>query len=165
MFTQAFSSPNAPKPIGPYSQAVKLGDFVYLSGQIPVDPSTSQLVGTSIEEQTQQVIKNIEAVLVEMNLELRHVLKTTVFMTNLEEIDGMNTIYEASFTQPFPARSTVQVAALPMGAKVEIECIVIDTLAYEKQMAHQHQGGCGGGCCGGENESSDCGGCDGGCGN
>ncbi len=162
MFTQAFSSPNAPKALGPYSQAVKLGDFVYLSGQIPLDPTTSEVVGETIQEQTQQVLKNIEAVLSEMNLELRHVLKTTVYMSNLEEFNEMNEIYATYFKEPYPARSTVQVAALPKGVKIEIECIVIDTLAYEKQMA-QAQGGCSGGCCGGDENSSDCeGGCCGG---
>ncbi|MFV0479764.1 MAG: RidA family protein [Anaerorhabdus sp.] len=157
MFTQAYSSPNAPKALGPYSQAVKLGDFVYLSGQVPLSPETGEIVGTTIQEQTQQVLKNIEAVLMELNLELRHVLKTTVFMSDLKEFDGMNEIYGTYFQQPYPARSTVQVAALPKGAKIEIECIVIDTLAYEKQMAHSHEG-CDGGCCGGEEE-----GCSGGC--
>ncbi len=163
MFTQSFTSPNAPKALGPYSQAVKLGDFVYLSGQIPVSVETGEVVGDTIQEQTQQVLRNIEAVLSEMNLELRHVLKTTVFMSNLEEFDGMNEVYGSYFSQPYPARSTVQVAALPKGVKVEIECIVIDTLAYEQQMT-QAQGGCSGGCCGGEEKSADCegGGCCGG---
>ncbi len=158
MFTQSFSSPNAPKALGPYSQAVKLGDFVYLSGQIPLNPETGEVVGTTIQEQTAQVLKNIEAVLAEMNLECRHILKTTVFMTDLAEFDEMNKIYASCFSEPYPARSTVQVAALPKGVKVEIECIVIDTLVYEQQMAAQQEGcnGCGGGC---GNDSSDSGCC------
>ncbi|MEG0176303.1 RidA family protein [Anaerorhabdus sp.] len=146
MFTQAISSPNAPKALGPYSQAIKLGDFVYLSGQIPMDPTTGEIVEGGIQEQTQQVLRNIEAVLAEMNLETRHVVKTTVFMTDLSEFEAMNQIYALYFAEPFPARSTIQVAGLPKGAKIEIECTVIDTLVYEKQMA---QGGCGGNCGGG----------------
>lgn len=157
MFTQAISSPNAPKALGPYSQAIKLGDFVYLSGQIPMDPSTGEIVPGGIQEQTQQVLKNIEAVLAEMDLEIRHVVKTTVFMTDLSEFDAMNQIYAVYFNEPFPARSTVQVAALPKGAKIEIECTVIDTLVYEKQMSH---GGCNGSCGGEGCHGEDCG-CDG----
>lgn len=160
MFTQAISSPNAPKALGPYSQAVKLGDFVYLSGQIPLDPTTGLVVEGGIQEQTQQVLKNIEAVLSEMNLETRHVVKTTVFMTDLSEFEEMNKIYAVYFNEPFPARSTIQVVALPKGVKIEIECIVIDTLVYEKQMTQGCQGGCHG-------ESCDCSddecGCEDGC--
>ncbi|MEA4875038.1 RidA family protein [Anaerorhabdus sp.] len=162
MFTQAISSPNAPKALGPYSQAIKLGDFVYLSGQIPMDPSTGAIVEGGIQEQTQQVLKNIEAVLSEMNLETRHVVKTTVFMTDLSEFDDMNKIYGAYFNEPFPARSTIQVVALPKGAKIEIECTVIDTLAYERQMNQGCGGGCSGGCSDGDcgcdcEEGHDCG--------
>lgn len=156
MLIQEITSANAPKAIGPYSPAVKLGDFVYMSGQIPVDPSTNELVEGGIVEQTHQVLRNMEALLSEMNLEMRHVVKTTVFMTDLSEFAAMNEIYATYFTNPFPARSTVQVGALPKGAKVEIECLVIDTLVYERQM----QGGCNGGCGGGCSEE---GGCSGGC--
>lgn len=156
MFTQSITSPNAPKALGPYSQAVKLGDFVYLSGQIPLDATTGELVAGGIQEQTQQVLRNIEAVLSEMNLETRHVVKTTVFMTNLADFDLMNQIYGTYFNQPYPARSTIQVAALPKGAQIEIECIVIDTLAYERQMSEGCGGGCSGGCSGGCDDS-DCG--------
>lgn len=152
MFIQPVNSPNAPKAIGPYSPAVKLGDFVYLSGQVPLDPFTGELVEGGIKEQTEQVMKNIEAVLSEMNLETRHIVKTTIFMTDLAEFAEMNEVYAKYLSQPYPARSTVQVVALPKGAKVEIECLVIDTLAYEMQT-----GGCGG--CSGDCEDTECCGC------
>lgn len=151
MFSRAITSPNAPKAIGPYSAEIKLGDFVYLSGQLPLDPLTGKIVEGDIQVQTAQVIRNIKALLAELGLELRHVVKTTVFMTDLNEFTKMNEIYGEAFDEPYPARSCVQVAALPMGAKVEIECQVIDTLVYERQM----QGGCqgchgGGECCEGD---------------
>jgi len=156
MFTKSITSPNAPKAIGPYSPAVKLGDFVYMSGQIAIDPATSELINGEIQEQTYQVLKNIEALLTEMNLDMRHIVKTTVYMTDLSDFDAMNEIYETYFVQPYPARTTVQVCALPKGAKIEIECLVIDTLAYEQQLAAQ-EGGCGCGDCG--EDACDCGEC------
>ncbi len=160
MFNQPIKSNNAPAAIGPYSAGIKLGDFVYMSGQLPIDVNTGELVSGGIKEQTAQVIRNLEALLAECNLELRHVVKTTVFMSDLAEFTDMNEIYATYFNEPFPARSTVQVAALPKGAKVEIECLVIDTLAYEQQM-QQHS--CGGDCSCGENGCSDDETCGGGC--
>lgn len=170
MFTKSFASPNAPKAIGPYSPAVKLGDFVYLSGQLPLD-TDGNLVSGDIQEQAYQVLKNMEATLAEMNLEMRHIVKTTVFLTDLNDFAALNEIYATYFSHPYPARSAVQVAALPKGAKVEIEAIVIDTLVYEQQAMHQHshegcgcgEEGCGEGCncgdegCDCEGESCDCG--------
>ncbi len=156
MFSQAISSSNAPQAIGPYSAGIKLGDFVYLSGQLPMDPISGEIVNGEIQEQTAQVLKNIEALLKEMNLEMRHIVKTTVFMSDLSEFNAMNEVYASFFTQPYPARSTVQVAALPKGAKIEIECLVIDTLVYERQMQGGCQG-CGSGhgeCCEGDCQDS-----------
>lgn len=166
MFTKSFSSPNVYKAIGPYSPAVKLGDFVYVSGQLPLDVE-GKLVEGDIQEQAYQVLKNMEAVLAEMNLEMRHIVKTTVFLTDLNDFNALNEIYATYFSDPYPARSTIQVAALPKGAKIEIEAIVIDTLVYEQQMAHQHGESCGcgdecgcdgeEGCsCGDGKESCDC---------
>jgi 2-iminobutanoate/2-iminopropanoate deaminase len=166
MFTKSFSSPNVYKAIGPYSPAVKLGDFVYVSGQLPLDVE-GKLVEGDIQEQAYQVLKNMEAVLAEMNLEMRHIVKTTVFLTDLSDFNALNEIYATYFSDPYPARSTIQVAALPKGAKIEIEAIVIDTLVYEQQMAHQHgeSCGCGDDCgcegeegcsCGEGKESCDC---------
>lgn len=152
IFVKSYAPENAPKALGPYSPAVKLGDFVYLSGQIPLNPETNEVVGDSIEEQTHQVMKNIQAVLNSMGLDFRHVVKTTIFCTDLNDFAKLNEVYGSYFEQPYPARSCVQVAALPKGVKLEIECIVIDTLVYEQQIAAS-QGGCGG----------SCGGCDGCC--
>lgn len=132
------TSTSAPQAIGPYSQAVKLGDFVYLSGVLPLDPSTNKLVEGGIMEQTYQVFTNIEAILSTMNLELRHILKTTVYLADLNDFEGMNQIYATIMSAPYPARTTLQVAALPKHAKIEIECVVIDTLEYEKQIKEHH---------------------------
>ena len=96
-----------------------------------------------IQAQTHQSLLNVEAILNEMGLATRHITKTTVFMTDLSEFDKMNEIYATFFSEPYPARSCVQVAALPKGAKIEIEALVIDTLAYEQQMQQGCQGGCG----------------------
>lgn len=163
MFTKSISSENAPKAIGPYSPAVKLGDFIYLSGQLPVDSKTGQIVAGDIQEQTYQVLKNMESILAEMNLEMRHIVKTTVFMADLSQFSLMNEIYASYFADPYPARSTIEVKALPMGAMIEIEAIVIDTLLYEQQVreAEGDQGqGCGCGGCDSESEDMVCeGGC------
>jgi len=158
---QGIHSQHAPKAIGPYSPAVKLGDFVYLSGQLPIDPLTGELVKGDMYEQTYQVLRNMEAVLQEMGLEFRHIVKTTVFITDLSQFTKFNEIYATVFAEPYPARSTVQVAALPMGAMIEVEALVIDTLAYEAQMHHHHHDheGCG---CGGHHHDEDEEGC--GCG-
>ncbi len=146
MFTIKLSSDNAPKAIGPYSPGIQLSDFVYLSGMLPVNPKTSQLVADDIKDQTKQVLDNIKALLAETGLDTRHIVKTTVFMDNLKEFEAMNEVYATYFSEPYPARSCVQVAALPKGAKIEIECMVIDTLQYEKQS--EDSSCCG--CCDGE---------------
>lgn len=153
IFMKAIKSENAPKALGPYSPATKLGDFVYLSGQIPLDPQSGAVVGESIEEQTHQVMKNIGAVLAEMGLDYKHIMKATIYVADLNDFDKLNEVYGSYLEEPYPARSCVQVARLPKDVKVEIECFAIDTLVYEQQMAAQQEGGCSG--CGG--------GCDGGC--
>ncbi|MBR2702048.1 MAG: RidA family protein [Erysipelotrichaceae bacterium] len=144
MFTKAIKPANGPKAIGPYSPAVKLGDFVYLSGQIPVDPVTNDLVQGDIRKQTHQVMQNIITILDEMGLETRHVVKTTVFLTDMGNFAAMNEVYAQYFDDPYPARSCVQVGALPKGAEVEIECLVIDTLRYEQQSCSGNCSGCQG---------------------
>ena len=121
------STPDAPKAIGPYSQAVRTGQLVFLSGQIPLDPKTGEMVGGSdIEAQTRQVMSNLGAVLAAAGARFEHVVKTTIFLTDLNDFTRVNQIYGASFegVSP-PARATVQVAALPRGAKVEIEAIAV----------------------------------------
>ena len=132
MFTKCIRAANGPKDVGPYSPAIKLSDFVYLSGQLPIDPLTNQLVTGDISQQTHQVMQNIIAILEEMGLETRHIVKTTVFLADMNDFAAMNEVYASYFEQPYPARSCVQVAALPKGAAVEIECLVIDTLKYEQ---------------------------------
>lgn len=148
VFLKAIKPEQAPKAIGPYSPAIKLGDFVYLSGQIPLDPQTGEVVGDTIEEQTHRVMKNMKAVLADMGLDFRHIVKTTIFMKDLKDFDAFNDVYGSYLEEPYPARSCVQVCALPKDVMVEIECIVIDTLVYEQQMDAQEKGcsGCGGGC-------------------
>lgn len=114
----------APAAIGPYSQALDLGNMVYLSGQIPVNPETGEMAET-IEEQTKQSMKNVEAILKEAGLTLSNVVKTTIFLSDLADFGAMNAVYESFLAKPYPARSCVQVAAIPKGAKVEIECIAV----------------------------------------
>ena len=152
MFKEAIYPANAAKALGPYSPAVKLGDFVYLSGQLGLDPKSGELIGQDIESQTIQVLRNIEAILATMYLESRHIVKTTVYLSDMADFAKMNEIYASFFEEPYPARSTVQVAALPKNAKVEIECLVIDTLAYEyaQGCSQDCEAGCGCSGCSGE---------------
>ena len=118
------SSDQAPKAIGPYSQAVDTGDLVFLSGQIPLDPATGQIVGPGdIQAQTERVIQNMKGVLRAAGLDLANVVRTTVFMIDLAEFSRMNEIYGRHFAAEPPARSTVQVSALPRGVRVEIDAI------------------------------------------
>ncbi|MFM2422089.1 MAG: hypothetical protein RL291_619 [Pseudomonadota bacterium] len=124
MQKKAISSPIA-KAIGPYSLGIDTGQTVYLSGQIPLDGATGKLVEGGIEAQTEQVFKNIKALLDAAGLTYKNVVKATVFMTDLSEFAAMNGIYAKHVPEPYPARSTIQVAALPMGARVEIEMICV----------------------------------------
>jgi 2-iminobutanoate/2-iminopropanoate deaminase len=117
------SSPDAPPAVGPYSQGVRVGDFVFLAGQIPLVRDTGKFVEGGIEAQTEQVIANIKALLGAQNLTLAHVVKATVFLFNMDDFAAMNGVYAKHFTQNPPARSTVQVARLPKEALVEIEVI------------------------------------------
>lgn len=114
---------NAPAAIGPYSQGVNVGDLVFLSGQIPLDPQTGVIVSGGIKEQTERAFLNIEAILAEAGLDVSNIVKTTVFLADINDFAAMNEVYAQHFTGEFPARSAVQVAALPKGALVEIECI------------------------------------------
>ena len=123
MKKQIVATESAPKAVGPYSQAVRAGDFLFSAGQIPLDPVTGNLVAGGIQEQTERVLENIKAVLTSQGIGLAQVGKTTVFMTNLADFTAMNEVYAKFFPVDPPARSTVQVAALPKGAQVEIEVI------------------------------------------
>lgn len=113
----------APKAIGPYSQAIDLGDLVFVSGQIPLDPKTMEVVGDSIEDQTTQVMKNLEAILAEANLTFTNVVKFTIYLTDLADFDTINQTYAQFLTEPYPARATIEVSKLPKNVKVEIDLI------------------------------------------
>lgn len=119
------STIEAPTALGPYSQAIGAGAFVFCSGQIPLEPETGTLIEGDITAQTKRVLQNIAAVLRAHGLEMEHVVKTTVFMTDLREFAEMNAAYAGYFPIDPPARSTIQVAALPKGANVEIEAIAL----------------------------------------
>ena len=122
---EIISTENAPGAIGPYSQAVKTGNMVFVSGQIPIDPATGQFVSEDVAEQTEQVFKNLRAVLEAAGSGLDKVIKTTVFLADMNDFAAMNEIYGKFFTSDHPARATVQAARLPRDARVEIECIAI----------------------------------------
>jgi 2-iminobutanoate/2-iminopropanoate deaminase len=117
----------APAPFAgaPYSQAMISGDLVFASGQVPLDPATGTLVEGGIAEQTEQVLRNLQAVLEEAGSGLDRALKMTVFLTDLGTFGGMNEVYARHLVAPFPARSTIEVSALPAGASIEIECIAV----------------------------------------
>jgi 2-iminobutanoate/2-iminopropanoate deaminase len=123
---QAIATKTAPAAIGPYSQAVRASGFVFLSGQIPLDPGTGTIIEGGIVEQTERVLENLGAVLKAAGLTFDHVAKTTIFLTDLGDFQVVNEIYGKRFSKsPQPARSTVQVSALPRGAKVEIDAIAV----------------------------------------
>ncbi len=117
------TSPLAPPAVGPYSQGIRAGSFVFLAGQIPLVRNTGKLAEGGIKEQTEQVINNIKVLLASQRLDLSDVVKATVFLADMEEFGEMNEIYSKYFVLPAPARSTVQVARLPLDARVEIEVI------------------------------------------
>lgn len=120
---QTITAEHAPAAIGPYSHAVAIGDLLFTSGQIPLVPETGKLIEGSIEVQTEQVLKNLEAVLAANGMTFANVVKTTVFLADLADFSAVNGVYAARFPQDPPARSCVQVAGLPAGARVEIELI------------------------------------------
>lgn len=113
----------APAAIGPYSQAVQTGNLLFCSGQIPLDPATGELVGGDVAAQTEQVMKNIAGLLGAAGLTTANIVKTTVFLTTMDDFSAMNEVYGKHLSAPQPARSTVAVVGLPRGVKVEIECI------------------------------------------
>lgn len=117
------STPSAPKAIGPYSQGAIANGFVFLSGQIPLHPETGELIASDIQTETERVLDNISAVLEAAGSGFHRIVKTTIFLTNLSDFQAVNEVYAKRFTSAPPARSTIQVAALPRGARVEIEVI------------------------------------------
>ncbi|HEY1868892.1 MAG TPA: RidA family protein [Candidatus Cybelea sp.] len=116
-------TPHAPHPIGPYSQAVQCGTELYCSGQIPLDPTTGKLVDGDVASQTERAIENLGAVLCAAGYEYVDVVKTTIFLVDMKDFAAVNAVYEKYFGMSKPARSTVAVAALPLGARIEIDCI------------------------------------------
>ena len=117
---------SAPNPVGPYSQAIRAGGFIFAAGQIPLNPSTKELVRGSVEEQTRQVLENLSNVLSAAGSSMEKVVKTTVFLSDLRDFEAMNAVYATFFGDPAPARSTVQAAALPKGVDVEIDVIALE---------------------------------------
>jgi 2-iminobutanoate/2-iminopropanoate deaminase len=120
---QAVSTPTAPKAIGPYSQAIRSGPLLFVSGQVPIDPATGDLVGGDIAAQTHRVFQNIGEILKAAGASFDHVVRTTVFLADMNDFAKVNEIYGGYFSAPFPARATVQVARLPKDARVEIDVI------------------------------------------
>jgi 2-iminobutanoate/2-iminopropanoate deaminase len=118
--TTIINTPNAPAPIGPYSQAVEAGNLIFVSGQIPMDPLTGQLVMDDIKTETKQVMENIKAILLEAGVDFGNIVKTSIFLTDMQNFAQVNEVYGTYFTGNFPARETVQVAGLPKGVNVEI---------------------------------------------
>lgn len=120
---KAISTAAAPAAIGPYSQAIEIGNLVFCSGQLPIDPATGAFPEGGIEAQTRQSLKNAAAILEAAGTDMHHVIKTTVFLASMDDFAAMNGVYAEAFTEPFPARSAVAVKTLPKGALVEIECV------------------------------------------
>jgi 2-iminobutanoate/2-iminopropanoate deaminase len=125
MMKKIISTSEAPAALGPYSQAVRVGSTIYCAGQIPLDPKTGQIVTGGIEVQTRRVMDNVTAILKAEGLTCENIVKTTIFLADLGDFQTVNEVYGSYFNQAPPARSTVQVAALPKGARVEIEAIAI----------------------------------------
>jgi 2-iminobutanoate/2-iminopropanoate deaminase len=120
---QIIKPKNSPTAVGPYNHAVRVGDLLFCAGQIPIDPKDGNLISGDIKAQTDRVLQNVKVILDDQKLTFANVVKSTVFMTNLADFAGMNEIYAKYFTENFPARSSIQVAALPKGANVEIEVV------------------------------------------
>ena len=124
MKREAIQTDNAPKALGPYSQAVRHGGMLFVSGQLGLDPINNQLVGDDIESQINQVLANVEAICVEAGTSIQHALKLTLYLQDLSDFAAVNQALEANLTAPYPARATTQVAGLPLGALIEIDAIV-----------------------------------------
>ncbi len=125
MEREIISTEKAPKAVGPYSQAVRAGDLIFASGQVAIDPSTGKLIEGGVAEQTRQALKNLSAVLEAAGSSLAQVVKTTVFLTDMDDFAAMNSVYSEFFPTDPPARSTVEVARLALGALVEIEAVAL----------------------------------------
>lgn len=122
---KAINIEKAPKAIGPYSQAIEAGGMIFASGQLPIDPATGEFAEGGIKEQTRQSLTNAKHILEEAGTDLAHVVKTTVFLSDMDNFAAMNEVYAEFFSMPFPARSAVAVKTLPKNALVEVECIAV----------------------------------------
>ena len=125
MAKEAISTANAPAAIGPYSQAIKAGGTIYVSGQLPIDPATGEFAGDDIRSQTRRSLTNVKNILAEAGTDMGAVVKTTVLLADIADFAAMNEVYAEFFEAPFPARAAFQVAALPKAAKVEIEVVAV----------------------------------------
>lgn len=119
----AISSPDLPKPVGPYSPAVRAGQFLFISGQIPIDPATGRMAAGDIADQTRQALRNLATLLAAAGLPIDAVVRTTVFLADMNDFQAMNAAYAEFFAEPYPARSTVQAARLPRDARIEIDAV------------------------------------------
>lgn len=122
---KVLSTPSAPSAVGPYNHAVETANLIFFSGQVPLDPATGDLSGSSIEAQVEQSLDNVEALLTDVGLTTDHVVKTTIFLSDMKYFAQVNEAYARRFREPYPARSTIAVAGLPKGALVEIEVIAV----------------------------------------
>jgi 2-iminobutanoate/2-iminopropanoate deaminase len=120
---KSIQTDSAPKAIGPYSQAIRVGDTLFVSGQVPIDPAAGKIVEDDVAGQTQQVMRNLEAILTAAGMTFANVVKTTIFLASMDDFQTVNGIYGEFFPEDPPARATIQVAGLPLGAKVEIEAV------------------------------------------
>lgn len=128
MKKEIIMTPDAPSPIGPYSQAVAVGNFLFISGQIPIQQPTGKLITENIQSEAKQVMENLKAILRAANLEFTDVVKTTIFLTDMNQFSEVNAVYSEYFTNQFPARETVAAAALPRGVHIEISMIAVNTM-------------------------------------
>jgi 2-iminobutanoate/2-iminopropanoate deaminase len=119
----SITSPDAPTPVGPYSPAVRAGDLLFISGQIPLDPATGRLVEGDIAAQTRQALENVRALLTAAGLSLQAVVRTTIYLADMDDFPEVNAAYAAFFAEPYPARSTIQAARLPRDARIEIDAV------------------------------------------
>jgi 2-iminobutanoate/2-iminopropanoate deaminase len=119
----SITSPDAPTPVGPYSPAVRAGDLLFISGQIPLDPATGRLVEGDIAAQTRQALENVRALLTAAGLSLQAVVRTTIYLSDMDDFPEVNAAYAAYFAEPYPARSTIQAARLPRDARIEIDAV------------------------------------------
>ena len=147
MLQESIVSENAPENTGPYSPALKIGDFIYISGQLPLDPETNEIVSDDIRKQAEQCIANIQALLNKAEIDLHCVFKVTVYLKNISDLSAVDEVYGKIFRNPYPARTVVAVKELEKDALIEMECFAMDTRALEVLCNEEDEGDCSGNCC------------------